>query len=88
MQKFVEMKVTASYNHWDRRTGQWITASPLDRHYPYRFLGHPQMLLTDFAEVIRWCEDRMKRKKLWHHEAPKIMFREELVAFEFKMRWC
>jgi hypothetical protein len=87
MLKFIEMK-RGSYNYYDRQTGRWIGGSPLDRHYPYRFIGPRGMLPKEFSEVVQWCEDRMKRKKLWHHEAPKIMFREEIDAFDFKMRWC
>ncbi|RYE95041.1 MAG: hypothetical protein EOO77_43540 [Oxalobacteraceae bacterium] len=89
MPKFTEMKTTSGrYSHWDRETRQWIPGSAVDRHFPYRFLGERNMLGSDFAEVVLWCEQRFKRRKLWQAEMPRVMFREELDGFEFKMRWC
>jgi hypothetical protein len=64
----------------------------LRRHYRYHFLASGDWTLLGFSqalpEVLAWCEANVKRRKLWHHEGIRIMFRNPNDALAFKMRWC
>ncbi|RYD63676.1 MAG: hypothetical protein EOP83_11570 [Verrucomicrobiaceae bacterium] len=90
MQKFKEAQsVNVKWaTRWDRENSRWIRVNNLERHYPFKFVGDSNMMLAEFGQVVAWCHERFPRKKLWHAEIPRIMFRNELDAFEFKMRWC
>lgn len=64
------------------------------KQYPHVFLVRGSVVRDKkvardlIEEIYRWCEDRGRAGGDWFYGNYEFSFRDENLAFEFKLRWA